>query len=202
VSHEPLVYGCIKQKLVVLRMPSSLRKSNTSIAKIYFWTATIHKWLPLMHSDQNKRIIIDSLKYLSDKDLIKVYAFVIMPNHIHLIWQQNKFNGKETAKGSLLKYSAHVFLKQLEKEDKLLLYEVNASNKKHEIWQRDALGIEIYSRAVAKQKLDYIHFNPVRGKWRLAKDDVSYQYSSARFYETRVDEFGFLNDLYTFFDGE
>ncbi len=79
-----------------------------------------------------------------------MYAFVIMPNHIHLIWQQNATNGKETAKGSLLKYSAHVILKQLEANSKAGLYEVNAANKKHEIWQRDALGIEIYSRAVAK----------------------------------------------------
>jgi len=33
-----------------------------------------------------------------------------MPNHIHLIWQQNKLNGKETPKGSLLKYMGHMFL--------------------------------------------------------------------------------------------
>ena len=25
------------------------------------------------------------------------------------------------------------------------MYEVNAANKKHEFWQRDSLGIEIYS---------------------------------------------------------
>jgi putative transposase len=158
--------------------------------------------LPLLETDNNKQIIIDSLKYLSYKNLITVYAFVIMPNHIHLIWQQDELNGKETAKGSLLKYSAHLFLKQLQQEGKSNLYEVNAANKKHEIWQRDALGIEIYSRAVAKQKLDYIHFNPVSGKWQLAKDDISYKYSSAKFYETGIDDFGFLTDLYTVFDGE
>jgi putative transposase len=178
------------------------RKSHTALNKIYFWTATIHNWLPLLETDNNKKIITDSLKYLSDKNFITVYAFVIMPNHIHLIWQQNELNGKETAKGSLLKYSAHLFLKQLQAEGQSLLYEVNAANKKHEIWQRDSLGIEIYSRAVAKQKLDYIHFNPVSGKWQLAKDDISYYYSSAKFYETGVDEFGFLKNLYSVFDGE
>ena len=178
------------------------RKSHTALNKIYFWTATIHNWLPLLETDNNKKIITDSIKYLSDKNLITVYAFVIMPNHIHLIWQQNELNGKETAKGSLLKYSAHLFLKQLQAEGQSLLYEVNAANKKHEIWQRDSLGIEIYSRAVAKQKLDYIHFNPVSGKWQLAKDDISYHYSSAKFYETGVDEFGFLKNLYSVFDGE
>ena len=82
-------------------MVTNPRKSYTSLNKIYFWTATIHKWIPLLDSDCNKQIIIDSLKYLSDKELISVYAFIIMPNHIHLIWQQNNLNGKETPKGSL-----------------------------------------------------------------------------------------------------
>jgi hypothetical protein len=64
------------------------------------------------------------------------------------------------------------------------------------------LSIEIYSREVARQKLDYIHFNPVSGKWKLAKDDLGYYYSSARFYETGVDEFRFLHNLYNVFDGD
>jgi putative transposase len=144
------------------------RKSYTAINKIYFWTATIHKWLPLLENDINKQIIVDTLKYLSDNELISVYTFAPqacgVPNHIHLIWEQNKMNGKETAKGSLLKHTAHSFLKELKINGNLNLYEVNVANKKHEIWQRDSLGIEIYTREVAKQKLDYIHFNPVSGK--------------------------------------
>jgi putative transposase len=178
------------------------RKSYTELSKIYFSTATIHKWLPLLEDDINKQKILESLKFLSDKGLITVYAFVIMPNHIHLIWQQNELNGKETAKGSLLKHTAHLFLKQLKVDGETNLYEVNASNKKHEIWQRDSLGIEIYSKEVAKQKLDYIHFNPVSGKWMLAKDDLSYHFSSSRFYENGIDEFGFLNNIFTMFDGD
>ena len=108
--------------------------------------------MPLLESDFNKQIIVDSLKYLSDKELITVYAFVIMPNHIHLIWQQNDFNGKEAPKESLLKYSAHLLLRQLKVNGNSKYYEVNEANKKHEIWQRDSLDIEIYMREVAKQK--------------------------------------------------
>ncbi len=141
-------------------MINEQRKSYTAINKIYFWTATIHKWLPLLDGPIIKQIIVHSLNYLSDKELITVYAFVIVPNHIHLIWQQNDLNGKETPKGSLLKYIAHLFLKELKATGNLNLYELNQANKKHEIWQRDSLGIEVYSREVAKQKLDYIHFNP------------------------------------------
>ena len=95
-----------------------------------------------------------------------------------------------------------MFLKELKANGNLKHYEVNQANKKHEIWQRDSLGIEVYSREVAKQKLDYIHFNPVSGKWNLAKDDIDYYFSSARFYETSVDDFGFLKNIFTIFDGD
>jgi putative transposase len=183
-------------------MEPAQRKSYHTTNKIYFFTATIHKWLPLLLQDNNQQLIIDYLKKLSDEGFITVYAFVLMPNHIHIIWQQNKLNGKETPQGSFLKYTAHEFLKKLKISAQSVLYEVNAANKKHEIWQRDSLSIEIYSRAVAMQKLQYIHFNPLSKKWQLAKDDLEYYFSSARFYETGVDEFGFLNNLFEVFDGD
>ena len=125
-----------------------------------------------------------------------------MPNHIHLIWKQNANNGKETPKGSLMKFTAHEFKKYLKLNGGLNDYKVNAANKSYEFWQRDSLGIEIWSREVAKQKLEYIHGNPVSGKWHLAKDDINYFYSSARFYVFGIDEFGFLHNLYSVFDGD
>jgi REP element-mobilizing transposase RayT len=183
-------------------MQSVTRKSYHTVDKIYFFTATIHQWLPLLAQQNNQELIISYLKKLYDEGFITVYGFVLMPNHIHIIWKQNKLNGKETPQGSFLKYTAHEFLKKLKAVGQSALYEINASNKKHEIWQRDSLSIEIYSRSVAIQKLQYIHFNPVRGKWQLSKDDLCYHYSSARFYNNGVDEFGFLSDLYRVFDGD
>ena len=73
---------------------------------------------------------------------------------------------------------------------------MSALNKSHEIWQRDSLGIEIYDKEIAKQKLNYIHFNSVSGKWQLSKNDLDYYYSSARFYETGADDFGFLKNIF------
>ena len=84
----------------------------------------------------------------------------------------------------------------LKAENKSYLYQVNAANNKHELWQRDSLGIEIYSIKVATQKLIYVHQNPIKGKYQLAKDYLSYHYSSARFYENGEDEFGFLKNIF------
>lgn len=145
------------------------RKSYTSLGKIYFWTATVHNWLPLLTADMNKQIIIDSLKKLSDDKLITVYAFVIMPNHIHLIWKQDKLNGKETPKGSLLKYTAHVFLQQLEAQNQSKLYQVKALNKKHEIWKRDSLGIEIYTGKWRSKNLTIYILNRYEANGSLVK---------------------------------
>ena len=183
-------------------MKTNQRKSFTDHGKIYFWTATIHKWYNLLLDDTVKQIIIDLLKTISDKYLITIYGFVIMPNHIHLIWQQNGNNGKESPKGSFMKFTAHQFKEYLKLNGGLENYKVKALNKSYEFWQRDALAIEIWSRKVAQQKLDYIHRNPVSGKWILAKDNIAYYYSSARFYESGIDEFGFLNNLYKVFDGD
>lgn len=173
------------------------RKSYIQIGQIYFWTATINNWIPLLEDDQYKNVIIQSLRYLSNTGKIDVFAFVIMPNHIHLIWRVNAMNGKETAQGSFLKYTAHQFRQLLLERNpsNLNLFTVEANNKQHEFWQRDSLAVHLYTRDVAYQKLDYLHRNPTAKHWRLADDYIYYKYSSVRFYEADVRDFDFLKDL-------
>lgn len=83
------------------------RKPHIDGGEIYFWTATINQWQRLLQKDEYKDVIINSLDHLSDAGKIDVFAFVIMPNHIHLIWRVNELNGKESPQGSFLKFTAH-----------------------------------------------------------------------------------------------
>ena len=46
----------------------------------------------------------------------------------------------------------------------------------------DAKGI--YNEKFFNQKMNYIHLNPVSGKWQLVNDFTEYEHSSASFYET------------------
>lgn len=167
------------------------------LRQIYFWTATIRKWQRLLERDTFKNVIIDSLNHLSNQGKLDVFAFVIMPNHIHLIWKVNEQNGKETTVGSFLKYTAHEFKKILKATDQseLMKYKVQARNKEYEFWQRDSLAIHLYTPKVIYQKLNYIHANPVAEKWQLTSDPCDYHYSSARFYEKGVVDFPFIKDL-------
>ncbi|MEO6330571.1 MAG: hypothetical protein ABIO55_16670 [Ginsengibacter sp.] len=117
-----------------------------------------------------------------------------MPNHVHFIWQMLEMNGKEMPHVSFLKFTAHAFKKHLKLHNpKLLeLFKVDAINKEYEFWQRDSLAFELMKKETILQKIDYIHYNPTAEHWKLCNEPADYKYSSAKFYETGIDEFGFL----------
>ena len=173
------------------------RKNYIEIGEIFFWTATINKWQRLLQQDVYKNVIINSLEYLSNAGKIDVFAFVIMPNHIHLIWRINEMNGKETTQGSFLKYTAHEFKKMLNNEggNRLTSYQVDAANKKYEFWQRDSLAVHLYTKEVAYQKLDYTHYNPCSANWQMVTDPCDYIYSTAKFYMMGEKNYAFIKDL-------
>ena len=54
-------------------------------------------------------------------------------------------------------------------------------------------GLGLRSKGIGIYKIRNI---PVNKKWQLVKDYLSYHFSSARFYETGIDEFGFLENIF------
>lgn len=125
-----------------------------------------------------------------------------MPNHVHFLWQQNKFNGKELPSTSFLKFTAHRLLKRLQQCGQSDVYRVREPNREHRIWQRDPLAMEVFSMKFARQKLNYIHRNPIQPRWMLVDHEWDYFFSSIRYYECDVDDFGFLNNVFAKFHGD
>lgn len=83
-------------------------------------------------------------------------------------------------------------------DNQLNQFIVNAKDRKYQFWERNSLSIDLWTADVFMQKLDYIHNNPLQEKWKLTEFPEDYKYSSAKFYETEIDEFGIL----THFDGQ
>jgi putative transposase len=157
-------------------------------------TATILDWKMLLKPKKCKDIIIESLKFLVEKDRIIVYAFCIMDNHLHLIWQMKNGNKEENVQRDFLKYLGQEFKKLLEIHDKVFLeqFKVGKKDRKYQFWQRNSLSIPLYTREVFEQKVEYIHYNPVKAG--LCNLPEEYYYSSANFYHKGVDVFGFLSN--------
>jgi putative transposase len=176
------------------------RNSFLAYNETYFWTCTIKDWKHLLESEIYKQLIIDALKKLVDKELIEIYAFVIMPNHIHLILKLLKPNGKEKPSSSFLKETAHLIKRDLtDKQNVLLDFLVNEADRSYRVWQRDPLAIELFNEIILEQKLTYIHNNPLQKKWNLSMNPEDYYWSSASFYETGVDEFKILKHYKDYF---
>jgi len=160
----------------------------------YFYTVSIRDFLHLLTDDQLKLIIIGSLQYLTKNEIVEVYGYVIMPNHVHFIWKFLKQNGKESPSASFNKFTAHQFRTYLLKNSPDLLSKFITSqiDRVFQFWQRDPLAIALTSEDNLVQKLEYIHRNPIQEKWHLAKWPEEYRWSSASFYLIEKDEFQFL----------
>lgn len=157
-----------------------------------FFTATIRNWMPLLATDQFKDIIVDCLKFMVKEKRIRLNAFVVMNNHIHLIWQPLAGQTLTSIQLSFMKFTAQQIKFILEKNNPALLEQcrVNKTDRQYQIWKRKPLSIELSSDKVFFQKFDYIHYNPVNAG--LCSYPEEYHYSSAFYYEKGIDKFNML----------
>jgi len=159
-----------------------------------FFTATILEWKPLLKDDAFKDVIIKSLQFLKNEGSVAIYAFVIMPNHMHMIWQIQDGFKEGNVRMRFLKFTAQQFKFRLTdtNDDSLGEYFVNAKDRAYQFWERNSLSVDLWTPEVFMQKFDYIHNNPLQKRWQLTDLAENYRYSSARFYETGEDEFGLI----------
>jgi REP element-mobilizing transposase RayT len=158
-----------------------------------FFTATNLEWKKLLAPDKYKDIVIGSMRFLVKDKRVKIFSFVIMENHIHLIWQMQPDNDPEAVQRDFLKYTAQRIQKDLKRNHPTVLehFKVDSKDREYQFWERNALSVELRTHSVFIQKLEYIHWNPVKAA--ICKLPEEYKYSSALFYETGIDNWGFLS---------
>jgi REP element-mobilizing transposase RayT len=151
----------------------------------HFVTCTILHWLPIFTRKESVQIIIDSLKFLQEKDNLKLYAYVILENHLHMVLQSD-----DLAKPmeSFKKYTANQILKLLKEGNIKTLLEqfkfykkAHKIDKEYQIWEEGYQPKLMQTDVMMISKIKYIHENPVK---RGYVDDANHwRYSSARNYE-------------------
>lgn len=158
----------------------------------YFVTFTCYKWLPLIERTQ----LYDYLSLWTTRLMergVYISGYVFMPNHIHLlVFISEESKGINHVLGEAKRFMAYEIIKRLKSNhnNKLLkiLSEGVAQNDKAKGQKYRVFIASFDAKLVLGVKginsvLDYIHHNPVSGKWSLVDDFVDYEHSSAYFYE-------------------
>ncbi len=155
-------------------------------AHLYFITAAIVQWKHLFIRSEYAKIVLNSLAWLQQQQRILLFAYVVMPSHLHAIIKPENAAIADIVQqfGS---FTAHEILKRLRKDgenDLLDLFQQKRRDPrhKHSIWQ-DIQAKNIFSMDVLQQKLEYIHQNPIAKEWKLVEDRADYLYSSAGYYD-------------------
>lgn len=170
-----------------------VKRQITEPDGVYFITFTCHQWLPLIAQTNSYDLVYNWFNHLKEKGHF-ITGYVIMPNHIHaLIAFRNSSQSINTIVGNGKRFIAYEIIKRLKEQDEQkLLHHLHLSveakdlerNKKHEVWEDSFDWKECRTNNYMRQKLDYMHDNPCKGKWKLALAPVDYEHSSAKFYLT------------------
>jgi putative transposase len=174
-------------------MPVKFR--HTDEYALYFCTFTCFDWLPLFDITNSYDLVYKWFNAMRAKRW-ETAAYVIMPNHLHTIhyFPEPGFslNSIMREEKQLIAYEM-IHRLQLNGENKLLNQLSMAitpterqKGQQHRVFENSFDAKAIYSPRFLSQKIDYIHYNPVRGKWKLADDHTRYEHSSASFYELDI----------------
>jgi REP element-mobilizing transposase RayT len=154
-------------------------------------TCTVLHWIPVFTRPPTVQILLDSLTYLQQNDSLKLYAYVIMENHLHLVAQSDDI---AHSMARFKSYTAKRLITWLEENrvrpvlEQLAFYKkAHKHDRAYQFWQEGVHPEAIDNIEVLRQKVEYIHRNPV-DRGHVAKPE-HWRYSSAQNYS---DELGLI----------
>lgn len=183
------------------------RTKHTEKHEFYFCTLTCYNWISLFEIT----IFFDQIEKwfkLLPKYNMKIVAFVMMPNHLHfIIYIDEKANKTlNTVIANAKRFWAYEIVNRLQKRQDILTILRNAvtkaekiAQKKHRVFIPSFDARICLDKNMIIQKLNYIHLNPVRGKWLLTDDWTTYPFSSALYYEAEISKPDYLLDFREYF---
>jgi REP element-mobilizing transposase RayT len=156
----------------------------------YFLTFTVTDWIDVFTRINYKTIIVESLAFCMKNKGLKLYAWCLMTNHIHLICRTEEPFRMSDFIRDFKQYTAKKVLEEIRattecrKDWMLYRFEFEGKNDKritkYRFWQDKSHPIELFSNEFINGRMNYIHQNPVRTGFVANAED--YLYSSARNY--------------------
>ena len=173
--------------MVAIRVAKRLDMKHIRLDNaIYHVTTVVYGRLAMFTKPSFVIPLLDSMNYYRHKLHFLLMGYVIMPDHLHfLVWPQ----GTSDLSGIMRdykKFTATRVIRQVEVEQRTdwmaAIKEAGETTgrSEHKLWQDDYFDTLVFSPRVLREKLNYIHRNPVRAG--LVESPEQYPYSSYRNY--------------------
>ncbi|MEX2478982.1 MAG: transposase [Gracilimonas sp.] len=156
----------------------------------YFVSFSVINWIDVFIRPVYNNILIDSFKFCQDNKGLIIYAWCIMPSHVHLIMgtsqnpMQSILRDFKSFTSRKLKEEIHDYPKESRKNWMTWMMKRagvnNSNNIDWQFWQQHNHPIELFTAEMINQKLEYLHFNPVKAGFVIHPQD--WKYSSAKDY--------------------
>ncbi|MDB5156580.1 MAG: hypothetical protein JWR50_1287 [Mucilaginibacter sp.] len=163
----------------------------TSDDELYFLTLTVVDWVDVFTRKEFCLDLIDSLNYCRQHKGLIIYAWCLMPSHLHMVVSvEPGTNRLSDIMRDFKKFTSKKIINSINeiaesRRDWLLRHfayagKFNPKIKNYQFWQEGLHPIELSTLKFIEQKINYIHQNPVEASMVYRAED--YVFSSAAQY--------------------
>jgi REP element-mobilizing transposase RayT len=149
-----------------------------------FVTFTVQHWVNVFTRVAYINIVLDSLRYCQQHKGLKVWAWCIMSNHLHLIVSAEESSSLPEIIRDLKKYTSKKIIEAIQthprEKRRDWMLDLFHTKSGYRFWIAEYMPKALFNNAIAIQKLNYIHLNPVKAGMVFRPED--YVFSSARDY--------------------
>ena len=148
---------------------------------IYFVSSSIIEWIPVFTHERYFRILTDSLNFCRIEKDLKNYYYLILDNHFHLIVSHPELSDVVR---SLKGFTADIILNELKNDkckwklDLMKYYKKQHKKTTYQVWQEGFHPQMISSVEMLNQKVEYIHYNPVKRYFVNKPEDWKFSYEN------------------------
>lgn len=128
--------------------------------KIFFFTVVTHMRQPILCLDESVKALEETILEVRQKRPFEIKAWVILPDHLHAIWELPDGDSDYSIRWALIKKE---FTKKL--KGRLKTPEPSRSRisrREATVWQRRFWEHMIRDGSDFRNHMDYIHYNPVK----------------------------------------
>jgi len=139
--------------------------------QLYFVTFTVVEWIDVFIRNDCRNIIYESFRYCQTNKGLEVYAYCVMTSHIHLIIGTATGVLSDIVRDFKSFTSRHIRIaigksdQESRRQWMLDIFgkagQANERNIDFQFWQQHNHPVELSNPTMLRQRLDYIHNNPV-----------------------------------------